>query len=99
MIEELVKITDSHGFVYEVLVRHYPHRGISIACYKDMIICAVGNDCKKIFEPSGDNDKEWEIYEQLLENYKNSAIADIVPTCIQFFDDLLCPVNNSSSVS
>lgn len=109
MTEEKITVSDSRGFQHEVTLRYYPHLGSVFILYGEKIIGSI--DKERIFAPdnnwlfntdddwlfpSGDDDREWEIYEELLEDWKNSAITDALPFCVQYFDSKYKPVIHCS---
>lgn len=79
-----MKVEDSHGFHYEVDVTHSPSYGLSVAYYHGRIIASLTTD--KLYQPSGDNDREWEEYEERFCEIMDAAESDLLPTCKQYFD-------------
>ncbi len=85
MIEkETIKITDSKGFHYEVEVRYQPYFGLAVAYYMGDIILQVEH--WKLHQPSGDNDAEWESYEEKFNEWSDMAKTDLYPACKAYFD-------------
>jgi hypothetical protein len=82
--ERIIKISDSKGFVYEVQVKHSPGFGFSTAYYYGRIIAQV--DEYKLRSPFGDDDREWEEYQERLYEFMDQAEADITPSCKEYFD-------------
>lgn len=79
-----VIIEDKRGFQYEVEVSHYPHHGFSSAKYRHAIIAT--RDYGKMHEPMSDNDHEWEMYEERLDEWAADAITDLTPMCQEHFN-------------
>lgn len=87
MIEkENIKIVDSKGFHYEVEYRYQPHFGLVFAYYRDRIIGNV--EYGRIMQPMGDNDAEWECYEEMFCEFQDMAKTDLYPKCQHYFDTI-----------
>ena len=92
--DETLKVTDSRGFQHEVICRYYPHLGSVFILSGEKIIGSI--DKERIFAPDNDNDHLWEIYEENLLQWKESAIVDVVPFCVEYFDSNYKPVTTYS---
>lgn len=84
-ITDKIKVYDDKGFHYEVEIKHTPHFGISFAYYQGRIIAS--REYGRIHEPIGDNDQDWERYEELLSEWKDAAITDLSPSCKEYFNN------------
>lgn len=83
--EENIKITDNKGFVYQVLLKHSPHFGFSTAYYGGDIIGQV--ELGKIHEPLGDDDREWEMYEERFAEWTDEIKYNIEFICKDYFNN------------
>lgn len=83
-MREIIKITDKYEFVHHVHVNHSPAVGISIAYYDSNLIASV--EYSKLHEPTTDNDKEWEMYVEHLEAWKETALTDLISKCEEYFN-------------
>ncbi len=85
MKTETLKVHDKHGFHYDVEIAHTPNHGFSTVHYKGSIIadCQLG----RILEPMGDNDAEWERYEQLRSEWKDEIMSNLKPKCVEYFNN------------
>jgi len=81
---ENIKVTDNHGFYYEVRLEHCPRHGFTSALYRGTVIAQV--NLNKLSEPWGDNDTEWERYEQLLGEWVDEIKVNIIPMCRDYFN-------------
>ena len=84
MDKEIFKIEDSHGFHYDVTLEHHPQHGFTNALYNDDIIDQC--NLNKIYEPWGDDDREWEMYEQRYSEWKDEMKTNLEPSCKEYFD-------------
>ena len=82
---DIIKVQSSKGFVYEVTIEHHPGIGLSMAYYKGATRIAR-REYSKLTPPIGDNDSDWERYEESLAEWKSAAIADLTPECKIHFD-------------
>lgn len=87
-LERNLKIIDKYGFHYNVLVKHNPRIGISIAYFEDEPIAQreYGKCC---YYPVSDHDAEWESYEQRLHELADEMETDLNPLCIDYFNNKL----------
>lgn len=85
MQERELKVTDKHGFVYRVDVKHWPETGISIAYYKGERI-ASSEYGRAGYPPIGDNDAEWEEWDELQAEWIDAATVDILAGCQEHFN-------------
>ena len=83
---DTVKIEDKHGFIHDVKFFHATELGFSIAYYNDTPIAS--RDYGKLFCPMGDDDREWEMYQEQLENWKADAETDLKPECLTYINNL-----------
>jgi len=81
---EKIKVVDDLGFHYEVIVKHDPQFGISIAYYNDDPIAR--REYGTMREPMGDDDREWEMYEERFDEWASDAITDLEPECKAHFN-------------
>lgn len=82
--KETIKVEDSKGFIYEVDLEHSPHFGFTTAYYRGRIIEQC--DSYRILEPTGDDDREWEIYEERAAEWRDEILSNIKPRCKEHFD-------------
>jgi hypothetical protein len=82
-IEKIV-VADKQGFRYEVAIEHKPHFGFSTAFYEGSIIGQV--ELGRILEPFGDDDREWEMYEESFGEWTDEIKANLIPMCEQYFN-------------
>lgn len=82
---EKIKVTDKHGFHYEVTLQHQPHHGFSSAVYGGSIIAQV--ELGRILSPTSDNDHEWEQYEERLSEWTDEIKVNIIPKCEEYFNN------------
>ena len=83
---ETLKVYDDHGFYYEVTLDHKPHYGFSNALYQDQIIGQV--ELGRMYAPYfGDDDREWEQYEERLEEWKDEIKVNMKPLCEKYFNE------------
>lgn len=83
--KEKLKIIDSKGFHYEVVIEHQPHHGFSNALYLDRIIGQV--ELNKLREPFSDDDAEWEAYEERFGEWKDEILVNMARICKSYFDE------------
>jgi hypothetical protein len=86
---EKVNVKDNRGFHYEVLLEHFPHHGFSNAVYEGRIIGQV--ELGRITEPLGDDDLEWERYEETFAEWTDEIKYSLIPQCEQHFNTLTTP--------
>jgi hypothetical protein len=85
---EKIKVTDKSGFHYEVLIEHKPHFGFSTALYEGQIIGQV--ELGRILEPIGDDDYEWECYEErFAKNVSPNGQTRLKATWLEFAPNTL----------
>lgn len=77
--KETITIFDKQGFRREIVLEYKPHFGFTTAFYRDSIIAQV--QLNKIHEPIGDDDYEWEQYEELFSEWKDEIKSNIIPMC------------------
>lgn len=82
--EEILKVYDSKRFHYEVLLKYYPNFGFSIIYYKGKRIGSI--DLYKIHKPIGDNDLDWERYEELYSEWADEIKINAIIICKEYFD-------------
>lgn len=85
-LTETIKIESSSGFNYEVELHHRPHFGYTNAQYKNGIIAQVELGRMRLIQPDGDDDKEWEEYEERLAEWTDEIKVNIIPKCKEWFD-------------
>lgn len=85
-IKEEIKINDNLGFIYNITIKHHPVAGVSIAYYNDMRIAS--REYGRMMPPIGDNDKEWEEWEERFGEWTDAAISDLQIECKKYFDEL-----------
>jgi len=79
-----LKVEDKHGFIYEVVIKHFPQIGISTAYYNDDIIAQ--REYGRMLPPIGDDDREWEMFDERMEEWSADAITDLEPECKSYFN-------------
>lgn len=84
-IKDTVKIYDKWNFIYNVIIKHYPVTGISIAYYDDQIIAS--RQYGRMLPPISDNDREWEEWEERFIEWAEAAILDLQYDCTQHFNN------------
>lgn len=84
-IKDEIKITDKHGFIYHVTIKHHPSIGVSLAYYDDRIIAR--REYGRMTPPMSDNDKEWEEWEERFREWADASITDLQIECKQYFDN------------
>lgn len=82
--KETIKVEDRMGFIHSVLLEHNPHHGFTTAYDGTRIIaqCELG----RILEPMSDDDREWELYEELFGEWSDSIKHNITIECIEHFN-------------
>lgn len=81
-----LSIVDNHGFNYKVLVKHFPHIGISLAYYNDVIIAQY--EYGIYHTPITDDDAEWEQYEEkFFEGIGGEALERLELQCVKYFNE------------
>lgn len=84
---EVIKVYNKKLFYYRVILRYYPHIGVSMAVYNDETIGHV--ELNKIHEPSSDHDWEWENYEERLVGWMEEARDNLLRKCEEYFNKKL----------
>jgi hypothetical protein len=84
--KEEIKIANKRGFYYEVELHYKPHLGFTIAKYCDSIIGLV--ELNRLFEPSSDDDLEWECYNELFNEWCDEMKTNLIPICSDYFNKL-----------
>jgi hypothetical protein len=84
--EEKITVHDDKGFHYEVNLEHRPNLGFSSALYNGNIIGQV--ELGKIHEPLGDDDREWENYEERFAEWTDEIKTNIIPICENHFNNI-----------
>lgn len=69
------------NFLYDVDIEHSPHFGFSTAYYRGHILaqCELG----RIVEPLGDDDKEWEMYEERYSEWRDEILTNLKRICAE----------------
>jgi hypothetical protein len=83
--KEEIKVEDNRGFIYRPDLVYDAHNGITTAWYKGRIIGQVS--LGGLREPFGDNDAEWEAYEERLSEWKDEIKSNIIPICQEYFSN------------
>lgn len=83
--KETIKILDKYGFVYEILIEHSPHFGFSTAYFNETIIGQV--QLGRILQPTSDDDREWELYEERFSEWSDEIKSNLIPMCKAFFNE------------
>ncbi len=86
-IKDEIKITDKLGFVYNVIIKHHPSKGMSIAFYDDMRI--AHREYGRMMPPFGDDDREWEQWEERFREWADASITDLQYACTEHFNKAL----------
>lgn len=81
---EKIKVTDKHGFIYEVNLEYKPHFGFTTATYDGQIIGQV--ELGRILEPLGDDDLEWERYEERFSEWTDEIKHNMDRICTNHFN-------------
>ncbi|SUJ18973.1 Uncharacterised protein [Sphingobacterium spiritivorum] len=81
---EKITISDRFDFRYEVTIEHKPHFGFSTALYDDEIIGQV--ELGRINEPMGDDDREWEQYQERFSEWTDEIKTNMIPICKSHFN-------------
>ena len=84
-LKDEINITCNRGFVYAVTMLHHPHLGMSFACYGEKIIAR--REYGRTLPPMGDNDAEWEAWEERFREWVGGPIADLELECRQYFNN------------
>ncbi len=79
-----ININDNLGFHYEVVIKHYPNLGFSVAIYEDRII--ADREYGKINYPLGDDDREWELWEERFAEWSSAVNSDLKIECENYFN-------------
>lgn len=82
--QEILKVEDKNGFIYEVSLQHRPHLGYSSAFYKGNLIEVI--QLGRILQPTGDDDREWEMYEERYSEWTDEIKVNIIPICKNYFN-------------
>lgn len=85
MDKEKIKIIDKKGFHYLVEFQYTPHHGLVFAYYEDRIIGNV--EYGRITQPLGDNDRDWERYDELFLEFTERSKIDLIPKCEEHFNN------------
>lgn len=85
-IKENMEVYDSKDFHYTVDFEFWPHLGVAIAYYRGVFIDRT--DLRRMYEPTTDCDRDWEIYEDDLAHWKDEAKTNLLPRCKMFLDAL-----------
>lgn len=82
--KDILKITDKHGFTYEVNVEHHPEIGLSVAFYRGDRISRF--EYGRYLLPQGDDGGEWEQFEERFrESSGGDALVHFEISCKQYF--------------
>lgn len=81
---ESIKVTDNRGFQYEVTIEHKPQFGFSTALYNGSIIGQV--ELGRITDPIGDDDSEWERYDELFAEWADEIRINMNRICSEYFN-------------
>ena len=82
---EIIKVTCNHGFIYEVRIEHQPHFGFSTGYYNGIIVGQVS--LGKIHQPMGDNDAEWEAYEERYSEWTDEIKVNMKIISKEYFNN------------
>lgn len=85
MKTEELKVYDNKGFYYTVTLEHYPHHGYSMAKYEGRFIEQV--DLYRIHEPIGDDDREWEMYEERFSEWRDEIKLNMERKCVEYLSN------------
>lgn len=83
--KEVITVTDKHGFNHLVNVEHQPWNGFSTAYYNGTIIGQ--REAWKLHEPIGDNDTDWERYEETFAEWRDHVMSDLIRRCEEYFNN------------
>jgi hypothetical protein len=83
--QERATIYCKKGFIREVNIEHSPHHGFSTAYYKGSIIAQA--ELGKIREPIGDDDREWEMYEERFDEWRGDMLTILKNNCTIYFNE------------
>lgn len=81
MNEREIKITDKHGFIKTVYVKHSTQHGFSTAYLYGNILTQI--EYGRFHEPSSDDDSEWESHEERLQEIE----CDLSGLCKEIIDN------------
>lgn len=81
-----IEIIEKHGFIHEIKFHHAPYSGYSIAYHDNMPIAS--RDYGKLYPPLSDDDREHEMHEENLENWKADAETDLRLECEIYINNL-----------
>ena len=86
MAKEQITVCDNYDFSYIVHVEHQPHHGFSTAYYNGRIIgqCELG----KIHQPFGDDDSEWDVYNERFAEWRDEIINNLKSKCREHFNTI-----------
>lgn len=81
-----ITITDKHGFIKKIVVKHNPTIGISIAYHDDNRIAS--REYGIMHPPMSDDDREWEQWEERFRERCDGIISDLNLECKMYFNQL-----------
>lgn len=84
-LKNTIKVTDKHGFIYEVEVTHTPHHGFSTARYRGSIIAS--RSYGRMLPPQTDDDAEWEEWQTHFYEWVDGPDALLGIDCKTYFDN------------
>lgn len=81
---ENISIADKYDFRYDVTLEYHPHFGHTNAMHRGRVIAQVS--LGRINPPYGDDDREWEAYEERFAEWRDEIKQNIIPYCQQYFN-------------
>lgn len=84
MTEKIINVADDRDFRYEVEIKHTPHHGFSTAYYNGTIVAQ--REYNKMHQPLSDNDADWEMYQERLDEWTDAAESDLTGMCKGYFN-------------
>lgn len=79
-------IEDSYGCKHAVSIKHYPQFGFSNASHAGKMIAHIKRE-DSLHQPTGDNKEEWDRYDKLYSDWKDSITEELNRACKEYFND------------
>lgn len=83
---DIIAFLDERDFRHMITFKYQPWFGLAFAYHKEGIIGNV--EYSKIREPMSDSDRDWEIYDERLEEFKDMAFVDLSPKIKEYLNNL-----------
>lgn len=85
--QDVIRVEDSKGFIYEVVLKHQPRLGFSTAYYKGTPFETIDADYS-LHEPNGDSDSLWEEYAERYGEWCDQIKDSAKRQCVRYLDNL-----------